>query len=105
MFGKRRSSLRVAPAPDDARCVYMIHYVEHDHVIMCDAPNIQCAITFARNHMHVFAPDDARSSREMMYDVDRICVMIYGRDMQYTCNVMRMPVHMHNTRAHITLAA
>lgn len=55
--------------------------------------------------MHVFAPDDARSSRDMLYDVDRICVIIYGRDMQYTCNIVRMPVHMHNTRANITLAA
>ena len=104
MFGKRRlPALRVdhdAPAH-----VYMIHYVEHDHVIMCDAPNIHCAATFARNHMHVFAPDDARSSRDMLYDVDRICVIIYGRDMQYTCNIVRMPVHMHNTRANITLAA
>lgn len=105
MFGKRNVQLRVAPARDDTRNVFMIHYVEHDYVIVCDAPNIYSAITFARNHMHVFAPDDARSSREMMFDNDRICVMMYGNDMRYTCNIMRMPVYMHDVRANITLAA
>ncbi len=104
MFGKRRP-VPVAVTHDDARAhVYMVHYVEHDKVIVCNAPDIQRAITFAREHAHVI--DDARvMSRPMMYDNDRICVMLYGADMQYTCNVMRMDVVEYNARVDIVLHA
>lgn len=106
VFGRR-----VVRKPIDVRndaCpshVFMIHYVERDRVIICNAPTMQRAITFAQDHMHVIEHERVTYSRPMMYDDDRICVMIYGRDQQYTCNVMRMDVHDHTMRAHITLAA
>ena len=103
IFGRRkREPAFIDHAPMQ---VYMVHYVEHDRVIVCNAPTIQRAITFAQSHAHVIAPDDERISRTMMYDNDRICVMLYGTGMQYTCNIMRMPVHDHMMPAHITLAA
>ncbi len=105
MFGKR--NLRPVPVRnDDAPAhVFMIHYVEHDKVIVCNAPTMQRAVTWAQSHMHVVSNDRVPAVRPMYYDDDRICVMLYGMDARYTCNVMRMDVHDHSMTAHVTLAA
>jgi hypothetical protein len=106
IFGRRVTRKPVDVRNDACSAhVFMIHYVERDRVIICNAPTMQRAITFARDHLRVIERDDVPCSRPMMYDDDRICVMIYGRDHEYTCNVMKMDVHDHNIRAHITLAA
>lgn len=105
MFGKR--NLRPVPVRnDDAPAhVFMIHYVEHDKVIVCNAPTIHRAVTWAQQHMYVVSNDRVPCVRPMYYDDDRICVMLYGTGARYTCNVMRMDVHDHMMPAHITLAA
>jgi len=103
IFGRRnRQPAFVDNAPAHA---FIVHYVEHDKVIVCNAPDMMHAIRFARTHAHVIEPTSKRNTRELMYDNDRICVMLHGDDMQYTCNVMRMPVHDHTTRIDITLPA
>lgn len=104
IFG-RRNRQPVAIDNDAGNHVFMIHYVEHDKVIVCNAPTMQRAITFACDHMRVIIDAPAMYTRPMLYDNDRICVMLYGDDQRYTCNIMRMDVHDHNIRATITLAA
>lgn len=102
IFGRR--SMR--PAVVDvaaASHVYMIHYVEHDKVVTVQAQDMQRACTFARTHARILEPMDACIDRCMYYDDDRICVMLYGNDMRYTCNIMRMPVYDAATRIDITL--
>ena len=104
IFGKRNRN-PVMISRDAPMHVYLIHFVEHDRVIACNAPNIHVACTFAQRHMDVIEPNDAQCLRPMMFDNDRICVMMYGRDQQYTCNIMYAPVYNHNDRIDITLAA
>ena len=105
IFGRRNRRPNDIRSDDAPAHVFMIHYVERDRVIVCNAPNMQRAITFAQDHMHVIEGERVMYSRPMLYDNDRICVMIYGHDQQYTCNVMKMDVHDHALRAHITLVA
>lgn len=106
IFGRRKRMMPVDVRNDMCPSfVFMIHYVERDIVVVCNAPTMQRAITFAQDHMHVVERIRVPYSRPMMYNDDRICVMLYGVDQQYTCNVMRMDVHDHAMRADITLAA
>ena len=101
IFGRRnREPAFISNAP---MTVFLVHYVEHDRVIACNAPDMMRAITFARTHSHVIEPNTQRIDRCMMYDDDRICVMMYGTDMQYTCNIMHAPVHDHTSRVDITI--
>jgi len=102
IFGRRNSRPTFA-SYDAPSHVYLIHYVEHDRVIACAAPDMQRAITFARTHARVIEPLDACIDRVMMYDDDRICVMMYGNDMRYTCNIMYSPVHRCDERVDITI--
>ena len=103
IFGRRvRTPAFIAQSPVN---VYVIHFVEHDKVIVCNAPDMMRAIRFARDHAHVIEPSRTRNTRELMFDNDRICVMMHGDDMQCTCNIMHMPVHDHTMPAHVTLAA
>ena len=105
IFGKRKRDLRDVRNDDASSHVFVVHYVERDRVIVCNAPTMQRAITFACDHMQVIENERVTHTRPMMYDNDRICVMLYGRDNEYTCNVMKMDVHNHATRVHITLAS
>jgi len=104
IFGKRNRN-PVMISRDAPSSVYLVHFVEHDRVIACNAPHIHAAIAFAQRHAHVIEPNNSQSSRPMMFDNDRICIMMYGRDQEYTCNIMHAPVFNHTDRVDITLAA
>jgi hypothetical protein len=44
-------------------------------------------------HRYTSRPDVY--TRAMMYDNNRIAIIMYSNDHEYTCNVMRMRVHDH----------
>lgn len=102
IFGKRKREPSLI-VNDAIMHAYVVHYVEHDKVVCINARDMQHACTFARTHAHVIEPDDTRATRELFYDDDRICVMLYGNDARYTCNIMYMPVHDASMRVDLTL--
>lgn len=102
LFG-RRNRAPVFASYDAPSHVYLVHYVEHDRVIAVNAPDMQRAVIFARTHARVIEPDEPCIDRCMYYDDDRICVMMYGADMRYTCNIMYSPVHRCDERVNITV--
>jgi len=103
IFGKRSRPAPAAVVNDAPVHVYLVHYVEHDKVITINAPDMPFAIRFAREHMHVFTTRPDVYTRPMMYDNERICVMLYGDDHEYTCNIILMNVHDHVSDATNTL--
>jgi hypothetical protein len=98
MFNFSSTRRRADAAPVDAPVdqVFLAHYVEHDKVITLNAPSIAHAIHAARQHMHVFTQRPDVVARPLMYDDDRIAVIMYGADHEYTLNVIAMPLHMHD---------
>lgn len=90
----RPDDVCVTHAPD--ACVYMLHYVEHDCVIHVHAPSIEHACACARTHMHTFTSRPDVYTRPLLYNDDRIAIILYGNDHEYTCNIVRMPVYTHD---------
>jgi hypothetical protein len=75
--------------------VYIIHFVEHDQTCIVNAPTIDHACMCARQMFHRYTSRPDVYTRAMMYDNNRIAIIMYSNDHEYTCNVMRMRVHDH----------
>lgn len=91
MFG-----LRTQPRPvvhQGALHTYLIHYVEHDRVMSISAHSIHDAVRVAREYMHRFNDGHDQCARPMYYADNTLCVIIYGDDFKYTCNIAQLTVH------------
>jgi hypothetical protein len=83
---------------DDHVCnndVYLIHFVEHEHTCIVNATSIEHACMCARQMFHRYTSSPNIHTRAMMYDNDRIAIILFSNDHEYTCNIMRMRVYDH----------
>ncbi len=97
LFGRNRTRpvnnvAHDAPVHD----VYMIHFVEHDKCVHVNAPSIEHAIQCARMLMHHYTDRPDVCARPLMYDNNRIAIVLYSIDYEYTVNVARMHVYSHD---------
>ena len=92
----RKSRVNNTPVVDTMMHVYMLHFVEHDATCIVNAPSMHHAYMCARSLMHRYTDRPDIVQRPLMYDHDRVCIVLYSTDYEYTCNIMRMRAYNHD---------